>query len=277
MTQGFSNQLFTPTQSVLTGSGAPTMVPSFIGQEYVDTSNGNMYKAVGTSGSYNWAFIGQGGLSTFNKNSVPGLRFWVKSDAGITKDAGNLVSNWNDQSDSGWHLAQATAGSKPLYVDNVINGLPVIRFDGSSDYMNNVSLAINQPSTTFMVGNYIVVDATEDISMSCGTNSIVMNTAGGKFDTYAGTHIGTYVADTNKHIWIAVHNGASSKIITDQTTTTGNAGTANMAQIMIGWYTAGGAYYANINIGEILIYNSALSSTNMATVSAYLNNKWAIY
>lgn len=42
------------TPSVETGSGAPSSTPQKVGDLYVDTENGNLYFASGTSGSGDW-------------------------------------------------------------------------------------------------------------------------------------------------------------------------------------------------------------------------------
>ena len=61
--------------------------------------------------------------------SISGERFRYVSDTGITKDGSNIVSAWADQSGNDDHLADPTA-NKPLWVDNLVNGYPAVRFDG---------------------------------------------------------------------------------------------------------------------------------------------------
>lgn len=261
----------------LSGSGAPSITPRFKGDTYIDNSSGYIYISTGTGGAYNWGYVGQGGISTFTKTSVSGLKFWVKADTGITKDGGDLVSGWDDQSDSGWHLAQATATNKPLYVANIINGHPVVRFDGSDNYIFNNSPSIAQPNTTFIVGKFIVADATNDYLLSGGSNCAILNISGSKFATNAGTELAGAAANTNNHIWTIVHNGASSHIITDTSNTAGNANTTGISDIYLGARYDLGAFWGNVEIAEILIYDSDLSDANRAIVLSYLNSKYAIY
>lgn len=260
---------------VLHGSGAPSETPAYQGQVYIDDDTGRIYISVATDGSYNWAYIGIGLLEDFTKDSVVGLSFWVKADTGVTYDGGNAVSQWTDQSDSGWHLAQANAANKPLYVENIINGYPVIRFDGINDYIYNNSPVLAQPYTVFIVGKYIA-NPDGDYIVDGGINCDILNTGGGCFRTYAGTTLGTTPSDTNNHIWTIVHNGATSHIMTDETEISGNAGATAISDIYVGANQAPGNY-ANGNIAEILIYNSDLSDANRTIVLAYLNNKYAIY
>lgn len=62
------------------------------------------------------------------------LRLWCESDVGITL-VGSNVSQWADQSGVGAHLSQGTAGARPLYVASALAGRPVIRFDGTDDWL----------------------------------------------------------------------------------------------------------------------------------------------
>ena len=60
---------------------------------------------------------------------------WLKADAGVYTDAGTTtatngqtVQQWNDQSSNNNHAAQATSNLRPVFVTNVLNGQPVVRF-----------------------------------------------------------------------------------------------------------------------------------------------------
>lgn len=63
-----------------------------------------------------------------------GLRLWLKADQG-TQGAG-VLSTWYDQSSNKNHAVQGDESAKPLIVANQINGRPVVRFDGSNDYLS---------------------------------------------------------------------------------------------------------------------------------------------
>ena len=45
------------TNLILYGDGAITKTPDFIGQTYIDTTNGNVYIAVGVSNAGNWKLV----------------------------------------------------------------------------------------------------------------------------------------------------------------------------------------------------------------------------
>lgn len=51
------------------------------------------------------------------------------------------VSSWTDKSGNGNTLAQGTGSKQPLYKTNIINGLPVVRFDGTDDNLIDTSIS----------------------------------------------------------------------------------------------------------------------------------------
>ncbi|RMG96173.1 MAG: hypothetical protein D6706_10620, partial [Chloroflexi bacterium] len=78
----------------------------------------------------------------FSPADIPGLQLWLRADAGVWQDSvggtpavndGDVVGAWEDQSGNGNHATQATTTNKPIYWTNVVNGKPVVRFDGVDD------------------------------------------------------------------------------------------------------------------------------------------------
>ena len=73
---------------------------------------------------------GSGGGFT-DPTDFAGLQLWLAADvAGLGTGA---VTTWPDQSGQG-HDATGQGTTKPAKVANVVNGLPVIRFNGSTSY-----------------------------------------------------------------------------------------------------------------------------------------------
>ena len=75
-------------------------------------------------------------------DSVSGLKLRLKADGVLWQDAARTtpatadsapVGCWDDASGVGNHFTQATAGNRPLLRTAIVNGHPVIRFDGSND------------------------------------------------------------------------------------------------------------------------------------------------
>lgn len=75
---------------------------------------------------------------------IPGLQIWLKADAGTYQNSalttpavadGAPVGGWVDQSGRGNTVVQASAPDKPELKVAALNGLPVVRFNGSSDVL----------------------------------------------------------------------------------------------------------------------------------------------
>ncbi len=61
--------------------------------------------------------------------NIAGLQLWLRADAGVP--ASGSLASWTDLSGNGNNAAQASAGAQPQVVAGQINGLPVVRFNGS--------------------------------------------------------------------------------------------------------------------------------------------------
>lgn len=103
-----------------------------------------------------------GGGSTLLTNLVA----WYKADA-ITGLADNdPVATWLDSSGNNNHATQGAAADRPLYKTGIVNGLPVVRFDGVSDFLESAYSAADLPSafqTWFAVFRTNVADAMQMI------------------------------------------------------------------------------------------------------------------
>jgi hypothetical protein len=78
---------------------------------------------------------GTGG-STGGAPGIPseGLMLWLRADKGVTSN-NSLVSRWADQSPLHLDAVQATARLQPLLLPQGINGHPALVFDGADDFL----------------------------------------------------------------------------------------------------------------------------------------------
>ncbi len=86
-----------------------------------------------------------------------GLQLWLRADAGTTLGAENAVLQWEDQSGQANTARQAAPLSAPVLVDNAINNLPALRFDGIDDELSvadSDSLSITGDISSFFVVNF---------------------------------------------------------------------------------------------------------------------------
>ena len=88
--------------------------------------------------------------AAFSPADLPGLQVWLEADkiAGLSDT--DPVPSWADLSGNGHDFAQGTSGNRPVYRTGIRNGLPVVRFAGSSSqYLLN--------SDTFTTGTVFTV------------------------------------------------------------------------------------------------------------------------
>ncbi len=243
---------------------------------------------------------------SFSPKDVTGCLMWVYSDTlGLADN--DPVSTWTDLSGNGNSATQSST-ARPTYKTAVQNGRAVLRFDGSDDFMSVANTSIiggNTGMTVFIVvkqaslainkailckwdyatdGTFAV--QTSDIN-STETIMYVANgctSAGSENQNSNGAGLGTnfyileYVYDgtqgTNVDRVKIYVNGIETGYITTGTLNTSL--TSCSATLKIGAF--GGALTRNYNgdMGEIVLYNSALGSTDRTNVRNYLKAHWGL-
>ncbi len=221
------------------------------------------------------------------------LKLWLKADAGVTQTAGS-VSGWNDQSGNLNHAQQPLAAQQPLLVANQLNGRPVLRFDGTDDFLaaaSSPTLANTGDISSFFVvkfddfDTYRTVWAKTEAHLPRSTD----------FYTQPGTGLpliyrGGAAEVQNVVSGAALTAGEFAVVGFDM------AGT-DVHHFLNGALTGGGTITAALqdtgkplligqrddavtrtkgDVAEIVIYNSALSDTDRAQVVTYLGKKYGI-
>ena len=207
--------------------------------------------------------------SGFDPLSISGLQFWIDSDdaSTFTYSSGTEVSQWNDKSGNARHVSQANASLQPSR-STTRNSLSTVAFvDANGDILSTASVTITQPMTIFGVIRYTNVNTGAHTIISGSGLSIYTNLDLWKM--YGGAEINAGSDDANWHYMTWVANGASSSIRKDGVTgVSGNAGTGGFASpIDIGADWDG-------DMAEMLIYNTALGTTDRDAVESYLATKW---
>ena len=222
------------------------------------------------------------------------LAVWLRADSKVTFDIPTKrVSEWGDGSGNGNNVAQTTASKKPLrHGYDGQNDKSYFSFDGTNDLMTSYN---NSPITTdftiFEVSRIdsssnsvfgwnngaasisIGTDANEYFSAtvndgvtSLSTNSAVVNTL--------NSHIGI-LKKHNKRIDLEYYDLFNSITTTDNDSAFDNSFSFNTASFDIG--SLNESQFLNGQLQEIIIYNRALSSSEIADVKGYLNLKYNIY
>jgi hypothetical protein len=217
----------------------------------------------------------------FSPSDISGLKIWLKADAGAGSSDGDLVGTWSDQS-GGAHNFTAAGSARPTYKTNIRNGLPVVRFDGSDDELAggdlsalfstgaSVFAAVSSSNSQFVVYEHGQIDMWWSFS-GAGywgpfRSARLASTPGSGLPTSSGWHMWSMTAD----------NGSNYKMWLDtvsQINDTGGFTFSGGTQHRIGRQHPNGTYTA-MDLGELIVYDSALSGTDRASVESYLNDRW---
>lgn len=202
---------------------------------------------------------------------------WVSPrDAGTVTVAGGLLSDIQDKDASNHDYVQATGSLQPGLGARSINGNLVMDFDGSDDYIRSIwtlaqpftVIAVVQSDTTslthFFIGNH---SSQNGMGIAGALSAWYMN-LGSSFEVFGGT------IDTNPHYVVFIADGASSSIRVDGVeVATGDAGTGTLGfstSMRIGG--ASSARYWDGGVGDLAVFNAALSGTPLADAEAWLDD-----
>ena len=216
-------------------------------------------------------------------------------DAGsVTRDGANRVSQWADLSGIGNHATQVDPGKRPTYKTDILNGKPVIRFDGAYDYLAVPDDSRLEPSDTNLF--MIAVPAAWTATASCflakrtafgnGYMLIQVESTGALWFDWGGSSganrwVTTYAPALDTAGIMNMSRDISGRYLyidgelEDVTATSGNSGLVpTSSDLVIGRDSLADQYHFNGDIAEILIYNRTLSDAERQEVEQYLGRKW---
>lgn len=218
--------------------------------------------------------------------TIPGCKLWL--DGSVTT-AGS-VSSWTDLSGFGNHAIQATGSAQPTCTANTLAGKNALVFDGGDSLTASLTALVSRllPFTVFIVFKANVITANDTILSSniSASNRFTCAWEGTAASLISATYNGSaytiksasFNNTTLPHI-LTVTNSSSNVIAQYIDTVTSSGGatpstSAASSEFRIGGSLSGARF--NGVIGEIIIYNSELSASNLTLISKYLSNKWSV-
>lgn len=209
---------------------------------------------------------------------VSGYLAWYDASqiTGIA-DGGSLAS-WSDSSGNGYTMTQATGGDQPTYYKTtsakLINGLPAVWFNGSTDSIGNTAISVAQPVTIFVVAQR--TSGTGQLFAGDNVDQLTFAASGSVWELYAGSPLnGSTAFDTSVHVFSTVANSSSSLFRVNGTQqAAGNAGTFGLigGLLLSGSFAGTGLWTGPIC--EVIVYGSALLTASITSVESYLTTKW---
>lgn len=201
------------------------------------------------------------------------LKLWWRADAGVPTGHGDL---WVDQSGSANHGFQPFGGAVPTLVQNGQNGLPVMRFDGSSDQVN---------FTTRLTGIRTVFWAVRESSAATQNFRPMLG------DTSTSDFLGDQgTATTPGSLWhpsVSAPNVRSGQTWVNGTSVNGTTFPRPRRMSVVSLATAGPVTAGNFgkdpsgatrfwwgDLAELLVYDQPLTTTNRLQIESYLRSRY---
>lgn len=226
---------------------------------------------------------GPSGAGSFTPASVAGLELWLKADAITGKVDADPLPQWDDASGNARHATEAT--NPPTYKTAILNSLPVVRFDGVNDKLTVAGITNNDATRTFFavvkgtgsgVGQRFWTLGASDAALGTSNSATqyfyyandpghAVNQLGGNGTVFAVICL-RYNSAASMDFFVGT--GAATNINPWDTYQSGTS------PLIIG--SAGAVEFLNGDFAELIVYDSALSEADRASVRDHLRTKYAL-
>jgi hypothetical protein len=240
--------------------------------------------------------------ASFSPSSLTNLGLWVDATQITGYSNGQGLTSWVESSSNARSNA---AVSGPTYQTNVLNSQPVVRFNGSSQYVNfgnylnmgtegisifAVASYSNPSGTPYIVSKAVYGPGLGRWGLGHGyanSNSLLVTNTSSTGTTYEITYADTATgARVHSGIWNRSTLSLYSNATLMATTSAIDTGTAsNSFSLYVGAYgntagngpqTSGPNLLMNGDIAEVAVYATALPPFQRQTVEGYLAWKWGL-
>ncbi len=233
---------------------------------------------------------------------VPGIKVWLEAttaesfnndqDSQSMPQNGSAVATWYDINPHTSSQNNATsAATKPIYVDNGINNLPSLSFDSTKYITITNTNILNTGSYTMFVVEKRASTAAMGVVGANFTGTAIFYRTPTELDVEHFVSNGAGGAD-----WTPVTVASFANLVTRITSVTYLGANSTMKVYTDGYIRsnggrgsvpAGGQYsigqsYAGVGgnyngyIGEVILFDRVLSSTERHGIESYLGSKWGV-
>lgn len=231
----------------------------------------------------------------FSPLDIAGCFLWLVSTAGVVLGTGADVDDWQDQSPAGNDFA-AVVGAEPQFVAAGFGSLPTVRFVATSFHrMTNATLqntlsGNGTPHTVLCAvqlnstGTFQTLFSAEGASAQIEYRPDASGVHGmrRRNDFFVTTTVNTVEAsDTSPHAHTSLYTGAAATIRIDgaATSVTGTpmvTGATTTNTLTTLGARNGPANFLNADLSEVIMYDSALGTTDRDAVENYLIGKYGL-
>jgi len=239
------------------------------------------------------AQTGPGGVGNASgSGGQPQNRLWLRADAGtLTTTNGQTVIAWNDQSGNGNNATQGTSANQPLFIasEPLANNRPVLRFDGSDDWMQTTTHLTDNVGTLMIVarktagfgGTRTIFTSRDFLMLGRASGSDVWgayNNGAERLFT-PGTSIGTSASAPFRILGYRQSGSGAGQLALFldgvQSTTLHNGGGNSGVITTIGSNNSGIQYFPG-DIAEIIFYRAPINAAQRIIVENYLSAKYGV-
>ena len=226
--------------------------------------------------------------SFFSPRSIPSCSLWLDAadSASVVRSNASNITQWNDKSGNGQNFTLAGA-TNPVLLSNIQNGQSVIRFNGTSQTLNNTTMLF--PSSAYTVFSLQLLTSgsgfqrviNSDPNFFIGVNGTIVAIFTGS--NGAWNDIGALTPNyNNSNRWAltstySAPSGSSNALfnfINGTQYNTKNGTTGSFTGLIIGGLP--NTQYWNGYFAEFLVYSRVLSAGERQRVEGYLALKWGL-
>jgi hypothetical protein len=219
--------------------------------------------------------------------SMISTALWLDAaDASTITESGGEVSEWRDKSGNDRNATQGTSGSRPVIVSAGQNGLSILRFDGSDDWLD---AAYAMPIHN--IGVFVTWKLNTGTALVDKTVMGMRPIADGRFYISSESHwkgAATINVTDNTDWRVSYLSGSSTQALASinggAVATASDTRTATTANVIVG---AGGFVdgssspsgvtpYANCDLGEIVMVTGTPTNNTRQRIEGYLAHKWGL-
>lgn len=233
-------------------------------------------------------------MRIFQPIDISGCSLWLDAAdrSRITFGTGSNISNWTDKSSNGYVFSQATSISQATYVENSLNGLPVVSLTTNRGLTGTTF----SPNGLTAMSLFAVVNNTGNQNPTTNTNFQFLgwNETGGWGQVYLGAYtpfmewrFGTGQAENKPFANFQSNVGASYNILSVSKSGTSepayrngtllsNYTAANTTISGTGSTTRLGLNSAQNNLAELIVYSGAITAEQRQQIEGYLAAKWGL-
>ena len=217
-----------------------------------------------------------------------GLKAWYKADSGVTQDGSGNVTQWVDQSGN-YTATQSNSGNEPTYVASDLNGEPALRFNGSQWLSNGGTMGTGADADMTIITVAMSANPSALQSSLCigggGSNQnrgLGYNSSQEEFEYGGASALGAAAPPPSNWVMEAATTNASLNAVTfyqngTQSSITALSGLAAVTPgVMVGGASDRSSPWQG-DIAEVLVYDHALSASEMQEVTQYISDKYGIY